>query len=148
MQLKNTLDHLMKERVQQGVVDRNRKAEILTLEEENRLWASGVLGTSTPQTLLDTMLYLNGLHFALRAGKEHRDLRWTNPQITLHTGPEGRQFLRYAEDSSKTNQGGLKHRGNRQKVVHAYEDENKKRCIVHTFLLYKKHWSVSAVINY
>ena len=38
---------------------KKRQAEPITVEEENKLWEKGVLGESDPQTLLDTVLFLN-----------------------------------------------------------------------------------------
>ncbi len=49
-----------------------RQAEILSQDEEEALWEKGLLGDATPQTLLDTMVFCNGLYFALRSGQEHR----------------------------------------------------------------------------
>ena len=35
------------------------------------MWKKEILRESTPQALVDTMLYMNGLYFALRKGYEH-----------------------------------------------------------------------------
>ena len=53
---------------------KKKHAEALTIEDEDKLWEEGLLGATTPHTLLDTMVYMCGLYFALRSGKEHRDL--------------------------------------------------------------------------
>ena len=58
-----------------GIKKRHCQAEPITIEEENKLWEKGVLGESDPQTLLDTVLFLCGIHFALRSGQEHRNLK-------------------------------------------------------------------------
>ena len=52
-----------------------KKVEVITAEEENSLWTQGILGSSTPKQLFDALLYQLGLNFALRAAKEHRNLR-------------------------------------------------------------------------
>ena len=55
---------------------RSRKqAAIITLGEEDFLWSKGVLGSENAKQLLNTMVYLIGLNFALRGGQEHRTLR-------------------------------------------------------------------------
>lgn len=52
---------------------KDKKAEPLTPEEEELLWEKGLLGKSTPQSLVDTILVMNGIYLALRSGKEHTD---------------------------------------------------------------------------
>ena len=52
---------------------KDKKAEPLTPEEEELLWEKGLLGKSTPQALVDTILVINGIYLALRSGKEHTD---------------------------------------------------------------------------
>jgi hypothetical protein len=108
--LKNTLDSKMKDLTKQGIRARRRQAEIITEEEEDKLWQTGVLGDKTPKQLGDTVLYMIGLHFALRAGTEHRNLRYDKSQISVQTDRQGAKYLSYTEDVSKTRQGGLKHR--------------------------------------
>lgn len=143
MQLRNTVDTIMKERRRKGIGMTTKQAEIITIGEEDMLWEKGVLGDDTPRKLMRTVFYLVGLNFALRAGKEHRDLRYgveNNPQIKLLRDDSGKQFMRYTEHVSKANQGGLKDRQTRQKVVDAYENTtNSERCIVRLFQLYVSH---------
>ena len=64
-----------------------KQAEILTEEHEDLLWSKGLLGNSSPKTLLDTMVFCNGLFFALRSGQEHRQLRSDPCQIKLVETP-------------------------------------------------------------
>ena len=58
-----------------GLGVKTKQAEPLSIQEENQLWELGLLGDHPPQVLIDTMLFLCGMHFALRSGQEHRTLR-------------------------------------------------------------------------
>ena len=60
-----TLDNVMKEHVSCGIGIRVRKADIITLVDEDYLWQSGILGSENPQQLLETVVYLVGLNCAL-----------------------------------------------------------------------------------
>ena len=66
----------MKRLQRKGLGSHKRQAEPLSIEEEELLWAKGLLGSTTPQVLVDTMLFMNGLYFALRSGDEHQQLRF------------------------------------------------------------------------
>ena len=133
-----TLDAEMKRLQQQGIGAVKRQAEILKEDEEDILWEKGLLGDHTPQTLLDTMVFYNGLYFALRSGREHRQLRSFPCQIQLVERPGERPFLQYTEDCSKNHPGGLKGRNIKPKVViHHSNPENPRRCFVRLFKLYR-----------
>ncbi|XP_038074483.1 uncharacterized protein LOC119742543 [Patiria miniata] len=93
----------MKERVKVGLGIRRKQAEEITLEEEESLWQKQILGSSSPSQLLNTLIYLIGLNFALRGGQEHRNLRWKSPQLQILIDSNGDKFLRYTEDAFKTN---------------------------------------------
>ncbi len=127
LQVKHTLDNLMKSRSLQNVGSENKSADPISLEAENLMWRSGVLGEDMPVKLRDTVMFLIGLSFALRGGEEQRRLcaPGFNPQITVKVNESGKKYLEYVEDmSSKSNQGGLKHRSCKPKVVRAYGNTN------------------------
>ena len=58
------LDAEMKRLQSAGVGSKKRQAEVLT-EDEELLWQKGLLCDATPQTLVDTMVYMSGLYLAL-----------------------------------------------------------------------------------
>ncbi len=80
---------------------RRRQAETISEDKEEKMWQTGVLGDDTPQQLGDTILYMLGLHFALRAGTEHRNLRYVNSQLAVKTDSEGTKYLLHTEVMSK-----------------------------------------------
>ncbi len=70
------LDAEMKRLRNSGLGSKTKKTQPLSIEEEEILWQRGLLGKSNPQALLDTtMVVMNGLYFALRSGKEHRQIQ-------------------------------------------------------------------------
>ena len=132
-----SLDAEMKRLQSNGVGSKRRQAEPLTEEEEEILWQKGLLGDSSPQTLLDTMLFMHGLYFALRSGKEHRQLRFKPCQVELIERPGERAYLQYFEDISKSRPGGLKGRKVKPKVVKHHANVSiTERCFVRLFKLY------------
>ena len=85
-----------------------KRAGVITVEMEEKLWESGMLGDHSPQVLVDTVLYLIGLNFALRSGEEHRHLYHFPSQISVVNTEGTVPYIKYREDVSKTHQHGLK----------------------------------------
>ena len=114
---------------------------------EDLLWETGFLGDTNPQQLLDTMLFLCGVNFALRSGEEHCSLQLS--QLELVWPKDGHAHLIYTENYSKNNQGGLLHRKVKPKAVTSYANEsNPNRCLVHYFQTYLKHRPADCSIFY
>ena len=133
-----TLDGEMKRLRSIGLGTRKRQAEPIQVSEENALWEKGLLGCITPQVLVDTMVFLCGLYFALRSGQEHRSL--TFDQIELFEPDDGPAYLVYTENVSKNNTGGLAQRKVQAKqVVHHSNTSNPERCFVQLFKIYCQH---------
>ena len=85
-QIRNCLDNHIKELSRDGVVQPRNQADVITVEQENDMWNHGILGLSNPKQLVETLLYLFGVHFAMRAGIEHHSLRVGElSQITVYT---------------------------------------------------------------
>ena len=104
--IKNCLDSVMRERAKMGLIP--ARSEFISEEEEENLWKSGVLGTSTPDVLRQTAFFLVGKHFGLRGGSEHRKLR-RGVSSQIKEVYEGKTLVMlYEEEQSKNRQGGLR----------------------------------------
>ena len=136
-EFRSTLDAEMKRLQQKGIGSVKRQAEPITEVEEDILCSKGLLGDHTPQALLNTIIFMNWVYFALRSGKEHRELRHESSQIQRDGE---RPYLEYTEDESKNRPGGLRGRHIARKVVkHHANLSNPDRCFVRLFCLYQSH---------
>lgn len=126
----------MKELSRRGLGIHRKRAEVISEEQEEYMWKHNILGTNTPQKLLNKLLFLLGVNFAPRSGKEHWNLCVGNySQISEVKERNCLKYLEYKEDVSKTNRGGLQHRNVKLKVTHAYTNpRTPERCPV---LIYK-----------
>ncbi len=139
--LRFTLDNLMKECTHAGL-GRKKSADVITLDDEEKMWADGILGDESPEQLRDTVMYLLGLNLALHGGDKHRKLRCPgfDSQLEIVKDSEGKKFLKYTEDVvSKMNQGGLMRKLAEPKVLTVYGSENPFRNVVR---LVKKYLSL------
>ena len=94
------------------------------------LWDNGILGTSTPQFLLNAVFYLNGKSFCLHGGEEHRRQRIS--QLVREYNPD--RYV-YTEAGSKNKKGTFVEIQN--KVVPIYSSlQAGERCHVHVLDLY------------
>ena len=135
--LHNVVDNLMKERTAQGLGNKI-SSSIISLAMEGKLFWGGILGEDMPEKLLKTLIYMMGLHLALRRGVKHTHLRRPgfNCQITVNVDDKNRERLVYVEDPlQKTNQGGISTR-NSSKTVFVYGSSNVERCPVSLFKKY------------
>ena len=88
------------------------------------MWEHGYLGTGNLEILRNTLVWVLGLNFALRAGQEHRNLRMKNSQLSVGIDEDGKQYFEYKEDASKTNSGELAHAHLKRKTMRAYENND------------------------
>ncbi|MCG8621989.1 MAG: DUF3504 domain-containing protein [Proteobacteria bacterium] len=63
----------MKKLQSAGVGSVKKEAEPLTMEEEEQLWEKKILGDHSPIALLNAMMFMNGLYFALQSRKFRRE---------------------------------------------------------------------------
>ena len=68
---KRVLDGEIKRLQEQGLGTNIKRAELISQNKEKIMWEKGILGKSFPQALLDTMVYMCGVFFALRSSQEH-----------------------------------------------------------------------------
>ena len=108
-----------------------KHASVITDQEENHIWQSGIIGDHSPTALLRAVFYLNGIIFSLRGGKEHRDLK--RSQLTREEG-----HWKYIENGSKCFRGGVAdlHRENKVVCQYPLPSANKERCHVRLLDLY------------
>ena len=133
-----TLDAEMKRLRSIGIGVQQKRAEPISEGEENQLWEKGLLGEHSPQVLLDTLVYLCGLYFALRSGQEHRSLQFTQFKLVEQT--DSPSYIIYTENASKNNRGGISQRKVAPKeVTHYANTDNPQRCIVRLFKVYSQH---------
>ena len=88
----SSLDAKMKHLQSSGLDSERKQAEPLTLEEEEFLWEK-ILRDHKPKSLLNMIMFMNGLYFALRSGVEHCQLRHNPCQIQLVGKPGERACL-------------------------------------------------------
>ena len=137
VKLHNVLDNLMKGRMAIGMGTKV-SSSIISLEQESVLFQKGILGEHSPGVLLDTVIYMMGLHLALRGGVEHCRLRRPgfDSQITVNIDDKGRERLVYHEDPlAKNNQGGIGSKST-SKIVYVYSASDQTRCLVRLFKKY------------
>ena len=82
-----SLDAEMKRLQSAGIGSVKKQAKPLTIEEDELLWQRKLLGDHNPQSLLNTMMFMSGLYFALQSGSEHCQLRYKPSQIQLFEKP-------------------------------------------------------------
>ena len=85
-----------------GVETNVSHAKVITREEEDRLWDSGIFCIATPKGLQNAFFFYAGKHFCLRGGEEQRGL--SPAQFTRTSNPDG---YKYIEHGSKNRSGGL-----------------------------------------
>ena len=75
----------------------------LSKDDIAAFYEKDLLGTSSPEALLNTLWFNNTIHFGLRGCKEHRDMTWGD--VKLHKTASGEEYLQYNERQTKTRSG-------------------------------------------
>ena len=130
--LNSVCDRVYREMRSNGIGANPRKTEVFTKADEEVLWQKGVLGAHSPESLLQSVFFLNGKNFHLHGGDEHRFLRIS--QIQRYTNPD--RYV-YVEHGSKNRSGGISDFRNANKTVPIYANPSvKERCHVYLLDLY------------
>ena len=113
-----------------------RKAEPLTDDDIDKLYECKQLGTATPTSLINTMWFLNTLHFGIRGGaEEHRQIKWGD--IVLKSDPQTHlKYLEYHERTTKTRTGD-DIRNTRPCPPRMYATTDGSRCPIATYVFYR-----------
>ena len=82
------------------------RAQSLSLQEEEELWRSWLLGIHDPSALVNTLWFLMTLHFSLRGRQEHHKM--TVEDFVQKEDDNGNIYITFSEISSKTRQAGLR----------------------------------------
>ena len=101
-ELHNVLERRFRGLHEQGISTATVQARVITVDKENHLWASGVLGSHHPSALLNAIFNYYGLFFVLHGGQEHRDLKLS--QIVIKSVPNPDKLIdvvEYTEHGSK-----------------------------------------------
>ena len=126
-----TLDAYFHKLHSEGVGRHTRHAETISSDEENQLWETGVLNTSTPKGLQNAVFYVIGKTFCLRGGQEHRVLKLSQLQR------DSDKYTCIYENVSKNRNGSFKQLHLKGKVVPVFPcQEARERCPVHLLDLY------------
>lgn len=138
---RQALDAAMKMSARNGTVKPTKRAATVSYDMEDEMWRSGAFGVSNPRQLLDTLIYHIGLHLALRARQEHRDLQFgADSQLTLEQRTDGSETLKYVERCSKNKDFGINQCTREPKVSYIFENkEHPERCVIRLYKVYVSH---------
>ena len=118
--LRLSLDTRMKELHAAGIGIGRNSSDPVTLDDELKLWCSGVFNTETAVGISNIVFYYNGKLFGVRGFQEH-----VNSQASQFVVCEDQQqnvrFVKYTPAQRKNSQGGLKNKKAMQDPIRHYE---------------------------
>ena len=109
-----------------GIGSATKETSIITKEEENKLWPSGILGLHHPKALLRTLILLYRQSICLIGREENRARKVSQFEQNVHSD----KYI-YTEHGSKNRNGGLSHSKLKTKVVPVFTNpEAGGHCLV------------------
>jgi len=121
--LKNVCDSVFKKLYSKGIGVETKATLVILMNEEDKLWTSGMLSMDSPIGLLRAVFFYNGKHFCLRGGQEQRNLKLSQfvRETAVVSGKEFGCYI-YREFGSKNHQGEFNCLNLQNKVVKQYEN--------------------------
>ena len=127
-----------------------QKAEVVSFNEEEQLWAKGVFCSHTPVGLLHVVFLSSNINFVLCGGSEHHQLKISQLNFAQVLNPDTPgdviECVQYTEHVSKNRQGG-RHQLNldNKTAVHYSRPELRENYHVHLLHLYLSKLPESAI---
>ena len=84
---------------QAGKGNRPNRAESLSVEQEDRLWLTGQLGTDSAEMVQNTLWYFVTILLGFRGSHEARQLQWGDLKLRED---ENSEILEFTERETKT----------------------------------------------
>ena len=105
------LDNVSRKLHKSGIGTVKAQARVITTQEEETLWTTGVVGTTSPNSLLNAVFFYCGVYLCLHGGDEHRDLKYSQFEFGLVDNPEyvseKIEIMKYTEHGSKNRPGAM-----------------------------------------
>ena len=134
--LRKTLDTVCVSLRKDGIGALQQHAAVISPADEDLMWESGTLGMDNPWALTRATFVTVGLHFCLRGGQEHRDLKVDQFRRVPSDGSYSKEsFYEYVEHGSKNHQGKFAEIDS-NKVSRAFAQPGSGRCPVKILDLY------------
>ena len=105
----------------------------LSEEDIQVLCEKDLLGSSTAEALLNTVCFINTIHFGLRGCKEHREMCWGD--VKLCQTSTGKEYLQFNETETKTRSGNDP-RNVRAIAPKMFAVPNNEKCPVNAYNVY------------
>lgn len=138
----DTLEAETKRLLSLGVGVSVKISETFSNEHEEKLWNLKLLGSHTPDVLLDTMLFLISKNFGLRSGHEHRNLQFKQFTLISATNSESQKLVYNAPSMEKNHH--LKIQKSKRNECYS-NTERPERCLVSLYKKYLERCPMSAL---
>ena len=130
---RDALDARRKTLLAKGIGTTPKRAGPISHTDEEALWESGAISTSSALGLSNGVYFYNCKIFGFRCKDEHVELQ--SEQYSFGTEEDGRQFIQYNGRLSKTMTGKMECKSTPREIRH-YAQPSNPRCVVSLFRTY------------